>query len=86
MTLQHFRSVSNYVQQLVVKHHGVYLADRIVGNQQVVLYGVDGFYIETFLKPPAAKVVSLNSFEDPDLLEPYLSCVDLSELSLTLNS
>ena len=80
MTFQQFRSVPKDMQRNVVKHCGVFLFGRTGVGVNVMLYQVEGFYVEIYFDEKMSEAKHIRSFEDTRLLEPYLRMVDVSEL------
>ncbi len=80
MTLNEFRSRSKYVQQLIVKHHGVFLSQRKSTDQDILLFQIDGFYVEVAYERRSQKATLLQSFDDLDQLEPYLQKINVLTL------
>lgn len=72
MTLKQFRSSSNYVQQQMVKHQAVFLLERRSLDWNILLFQLDGFYVEVYYERKAQKVEKIKSFDDVAQLEPYL--------------
>ncbi|MGN6399674.1 MAG: hypothetical protein ACTHMD_04415 [Flavisolibacter sp.] len=80
MTLNQFRSSSNYVQQQMVKHHAVFLLERRSLDWNILLFQLDGFYVEVYYERKAQKVEKFKSFDDVEQLEPYLRKIDVPAL------
>lgn len=80
MTLQQFRAVSCKAQERLVKAKGVFLMDRKSLGVSVLLFQLDGFYVEVFYNSAADAVSFIKSFNDMDGIEAYLSEIDISEL------
>jgi hypothetical protein len=80
MTLQQFRSCSKSAQQQIVKHQGIFLLERRSLDWNILLFQVEGFYVEVYYDRKTEKVELLKNFEDTDELEPYLCKIDLVQL------
>lgn len=80
MTLKQFRSCSAYVQQQMVKHQAVFLLERRSLDWNILLFQLEGFYVEVFYERKAQKVDKLKSFDDVEQLEPYLRKIDVPAL------
>ena len=80
MTLEQFRSLPKDMQRKVVKHCGVFLFGRTGVGVNVMLYQVEGFYVEIYFNDKMSAAIRLRSFEETVHLEPYLRMVDVSEL------
>lgn len=62
----------------------IYAADRAVclwgracGTQYVLLYQLDGFYLEVFYDKVLRLVVDIQAFDDMDRLDPYLQQMNI---------
>ncbi len=51
---------------------GVYLGKRKMDDLTVLLYQLDGYYIEIFYKKHRCYVTKVNVFSSTSLLDPYL--------------
>lgn len=80
MTLQQFRAASCKMQEKLVKRKGVFLMERKSLGVSVLLFQLDGFYIEVFYNTATATVSFIKSFNDMDGIEAYLVNIDISEL------
>ena len=80
MTLEQFRSLPKDMQRKVVKHCGVFLFGRTGVGVNVMLYQVEGFYVEIYFNDKMSVALRLRCFEDTVHLDPYLRMVDVSEL------
>lgn len=80
MTLQQFRAVSCSSQERLVKRKGVFLMERKSLGVAVLLFQLDGFYVEVFYNTATATVSFIKSFNDMDGIEAYLTNIDISEL------
>jgi hypothetical protein len=84
MDLQQFRSASQKAQEKLVKWRGVFLMERKSLGVSVLLYQVDGFYVEVFYSPTTDTINFIKSFEDMDGIEAYLTKIDISEVMALL--
>jgi hypothetical protein len=84
MTIQQFTSLPKDIQRNVVKHYGVFLFGRSGVGVNVILYQVEGFYVEIYFDEKMSECTRIRSFEDTRHLEPYLRMVDVSDLQLLL--
>ena len=60
--------------------NGVLTAFLETDNYIVILYQLNGFYVEAYCDRKTTHIIRLCSFHSPEQLEPYLAAVDLSEL------
>jgi hypothetical protein len=84
MTLEQFQSLPKDIQRNVVKHCGVFLFGRTGVGVNVMLYQVEGFYVELYFDEKMSEAMHVRSFDDTKHLDPYLRRVDVSELQLLL--
>lgn len=84
MTVEQFRAMSTYVKSQTLKHHGALLSVRKEVTMDVVLYQLEGFYVEVFFTAGNTKDTKFRSFTETSELEPYLSAIDVSELTRLL--
>jgi hypothetical protein len=84
MKLKQFRSVPPEAQEKLVKRSGVFLMERKSMGVSVLLFQLDGFYVEVFYNTRTGVVSFVKSFEDMDGIEAYLNRVDISEVMAML--
>ena len=63
---------------------GVLLADRIAGDNYILLYDADGLYIEVYYSITKSEIVKLTFFKGTSFLEPYLEEISNKELDTLL--
>ena len=80
MTLQEYKALRQEEQTSFLCKAGVSIAERKVGPFLIVLYQVDGFYVEVFYDKNTYQMKKSMSFYHTTLLEPYLSDIDISPL------
>jgi hypothetical protein len=80
MTLKRFRALSRDVQYDVVKQFATFLLARKKLGLSVLLYQLNGFYVEVLFDTRTTSVKMIRSFESTDDLEPYLSMVNITEI------
>lgn len=84
MKLQEFRSAPSEIQEKLVKRRGVFLMERKSLGVSVLLFQLDGFYVEVFYNTQTGVVSFVKSFEDMDGIEAYLNRIDISEVMARL--
>lgn len=84
MKLQQFRSAPQEVQEKLVKRNGVFLMERKSLGVSVLLFQLDGFYVEVFYNTQRGVVSFVKSFEDMDGIEAYLGRIDISDVMARL--
>ena len=80
MTHQEYKSLRQEEQTSLLCKAGVSIAERKVGPYLIVLFQVDGFYVEVFYDKNSYQMIKLMSFYNTTLLEPYLAEMDLEPL------
>lgn len=80
MTLQQFRSLPKDMQRTAVKRYGVFLFGRTGVGVHVMLYQLEGFYVEIYFDDKTSASSCIKSFGDTKRLDPYLYKVDVSAL------
>lgn len=80
MTLKEYKALQLDEQASLLCKRGVSIAERKVGPYLIVLFQVEGFYVEVFYDKKTYQLVKLVSFYNTTLLEPYLADIDISDL------
>ena len=80
MTHKEYKALRHEEQTSLLCKTGVSIAERKVGPYLIVLFQVDGFYVEVFYDKHSYQMIKLMSFYNTTLLEPYLSDIDVSAL------
>lgn len=80
MTLTEFNGLAEDEQALLTWKAGTYLAQYFDGIFNVLLFQVEGFYVEVYYHSKLDFIYSYNSFTSTDLLEPYLSRINIAGL------
>lgn len=62
-------------------NHGVYVGKRKVNGKTVVLYQLEGFYVQIFYKVYRRYISNINFFTSTKRLQPYLDQIDVAELT-----
>ena len=80
MTHKEYKALRHEEQTSLLCKTGVSIAERKVGPYLIVLFQVDGFYVEVFYDKSSYQMIKLMSFYNTTLLEPYLSDIDITGL------
>ena len=72
MTRNYFSKLSEPVQYKLLLMKGVCVAERTDGDELLLLFQLDHFYVEVALDCHSDVVLSARSFEDTAELGPYL--------------
>ena len=77
MTLYQFNSLDETQQANVLWEYGVHISERPSKYYNLILYQLDGFYVEVWYHPEENSIKRLRSFSSTDQLEPYLSKIKI---------
>ena len=80
MTLYDFEELDVQDQADSLCEHGVFLSERKNERYLILLYQIDGFYIEVYFNKDKGKIVRFRSFLSPDQLFPYLKKINIDAL------
>jgi hypothetical protein len=83
MTLHEFKALDDLQKATALVDDGVLLGRRDLLFYLIFLYQVEGFYVEVLYSIKSKKVYKFRAFENLELLEPYLSKIDISELQVS---
>jgi hypothetical protein len=78
MTVFEFQLLSLTDQLDLLYVHGVYIGKRRCGNQRIVLYQFEGYYVEVFYSKYRCYPERLRCFRSTVLLDPYLENMELT--------
>jgi hypothetical protein len=79
MTLYEFKLLSEREQLDLLQVEGTYIGKRKEGELTVLLFQLEGFYIEIFYKKHRSHILKVRSFTSTLPLEPYLHQIDITE-------
>jgi hypothetical protein len=82
MTLHDFKALDDFQKAAALVDDGVLIGKRNLLFYLIYLYQVEGFYVEVLYSLQAKKVHKFRAFENTELLDPYLSKIDISELQV----
>ena len=80
MVLEQFNSLSKYEQQDLLLKKGIFIAERFDGPFRIMLYQLDGFYVEVYFFNLYNKVAYFLGYDTTEVLEPYLAQIDVSDV------
>lgn len=80
MTLNEFQLLHQIEQVDLLYNEGVYIGKRRQGDQIVLLYQLEGFYIEVFYKRYRRVISRLLCFRSTEFILPYLEHINVEEL------
>ena len=79
MTLYQFKALDENKQYDALWNKGVFIAGRVTEEHKLLLYQLEGFYIEVKYDGDMNKIVGLRSFIIVGQLEPYLKNIPLPQ-------
>jgi len=62
-----------------------YISFRKIGNYRITLYDCGKFYAEVWHKNDVSRIQKIDTFNGSEELTPYISQIDISELTKCLN-
>lgn len=81
MTLGDFRNMSEEKQREFFIKKAVLLGERKTAQYYILLFQLEGFYIEIFSSKKEREVTLIKTFTTTEELEPYLKALDISEIT-----
>ncbi len=78
--IQQFDTLSKEDQQNELLKNGIFLAERQDGPFRIMLYQLNGFYVEVYFFNLYNKVAFFQTFEDTEALQPYLEQINVKTL------
>jgi hypothetical protein len=79
MTLYEFNQLDE-MEQAEALWNGVFIADREDDEHKILLYQIDGFYVEVFYHKEYNVIRRFRSFSSTNPLDPYLDKIDIQAL------
>ena len=80
MTLYEYNKLNESEQYQTMWGHGVVVADRIKGEQKVILYQIFSFYVELYYHIEYNTLIRLKSFSGVEYLDVYIQQLDLKDI------
>jgi hypothetical protein len=77
MKLFDFKLLDDAEQIDLVYRQGVYIGKRKKGERHVLLYQVEGFYVELYYKKYRHSVTAIKSSASTAFLDPYLAQIEV---------
>ena len=81
MTLSDFKLLNETEQAQALIDYGIFIAERQYRDFCIFLYQINNFYIEIYHNLRYNVIQGMESFQDDDMLQPYLESIDISCLS-----
>ena len=85
MTFQQYKNLSDEHQVYYFRQKAVIISTLHRDNETYALFQLYGFYVEVFSYGTGGPMSSINSFEETELLEPYLKLINISSVYKVLN-
>jgi len=76
VNLDQFKKLSEDAQSNIIYEKGVLISVRRSDEHRVLLYKIDGFYVEVYYHP-TNNVIKIESFSGTEQLHPYLKQISL---------
>jgi hypothetical protein len=80
MLLSEFKQLSEAEQYHALRLLGNMVAERQYLGFCIMLFQLDGFYIEAYYNNEMDYLQGIKAFDDMNLIEPYLQCIELPNL------
>jgi hypothetical protein len=80
MTQIEFRLLPQPEQLDVLYTSAVFIGKRKLGSTSVLLYQLEGFYVEVFYKKHRCCATKIHCFRSTEYLDPYLQQIELEPL------
>jgi hypothetical protein len=84
MTIPEFALLNTEQQIETIKKEGSFLSVRNKAGIDIILYQLDGFYIEVFFEAMDNDKMLIQSFDDMACLDVYLKEVNIAEIEQLL--
>ena len=80
ISLAEFMDLPEELQFEALHKHGVYVGKRKVNEMVVVLFQLNGFYVEVFYKQYRKTIDHLLTSDTTEILQPYLDQIHIRDL------
>lgn len=80
MTRHQFNQLDKSEQRICLLTKGTFLDERCTKRHDVMLYEIDGFYVEAYFVKNTNKAAFFKTFTDTQYLAPYLEQINLQDL------
>jgi hypothetical protein len=77
VTIQQFNLLTEDSQANTIYEEGVLISLRTTSEYRILLYQVEGFYVEVYYHPRHNEIKEFKSFTSTEELEPYLEKINL---------
>ena len=80
MTLYQFKMLDEMEQAETLWNKGVHIGERFDEEHNIILYQIDGFYVEVFYHREDNDIIKFRTFSSTEQLESYIGKIDISNL------
>lgn len=80
MNIYDFHYLPHEEKGWVVWNLGIYLGERLAVKYSVMLYQIEGFYVEVFYFKNKKTPNEFRCFTTTDLLAPYINTINITQL------
>ena len=81
MTLMEFEQLSLHGKINVLYHRGTYIGKQKVRGKTILLYQVDGFYVEIFYRKHRYYIDRFRCFTSTRFIDPYLQEIKIERFA-----
>lgn len=81
MTLLEFNHISFEEKCEFIAVEGKFLSYRYIDNMKIYLYAINNFFVEISFSPYHHKIMSVDAFNNLNLLNPYLEFVNIEDIA-----
>ena len=85
LSLAEFIDLPQQLQFEILHKHGVYIGKRKIIKQTIVLFQLNGFYVEVYYRQYRKTIDRLITSADTDILQPYLEQIHIRDFSYGKN-
>ncbi len=83
MTLLKFKSLHDDDKIAILHKHGCYIGKRKIASIHVLLFQLEGFYIQIFYREYRKVIHHIHCFESAAFIDPYLDDIEINHLVYT---
>ncbi|HZF64059.1 MAG TPA: hypothetical protein VEZ55_06240 [Chitinophagaceae bacterium] len=80
MSIKEFNDLVDNDQREAIIDGGIFLCTRTLQSYHISLFQIDAFYVEVWRLAGSKRGGLMFAFDSVDLLDPYLSSINISEL------
>lgn len=80
ISLPEFLTLPEELQFELLHKHGVYIGKQKIGNQTIVLFQLNSFYVEVYYKKYRKIIDRIITTDSTDILVPYLGQINVRDL------